>query len=453
VAPAHLDALAGARCGDSAEAEPGGEVTDVTVIADDLTGAADCGIAFALAGLSTFVSIGNAPAPDSAQIVSIDSDTRRLGETEAARQAGEAIRDACRRGSRTLYKKIDSTLRGHVAAELAATFHSAAELAGGERPLVIFAPAFPGTGRITSGGQVIVGGVRLDETEVWRGSGMSGPAEPLAMLRRVGLVAEPIPLDMVRSRLSAAFSALAAKAVQVAICDAEREEDLRRIAEAGAALRQRVVWVGSGGLARHLSAALRLRSRPDATLLPALTRGPVLALVGSRSTIARDQARVLGEAEGVASLDLDPEALLGGPTTDGWARASADVRRKLSAGQDVVLLTALAPQVDLRVGPALAEALGNFAVASADRIGGLVATGGDIARAVLGALGASGLHLLGEVEPGVPIGIANARRPLPVVTKAGAFGSTQTLARCREALKRLMNAGPGASDPAGAGSS
>ena len=121
-------------------------VTDVTVIADDLTGAADCGTAFALAGLPTFVSIGNAPAPDSAQIVSVDTDTRRLAPDEAARQAGEAARDAYRRGTRTLYKKIDSTLRGHVAGELAATFRAAAELAGGEPPLVVFAPAFPGTG-------------------------------------------------------------------------------------------------------------------------------------------------------------------------------------------------------------------------------------------------------------------------------------------------------------------
>jgi len=87
-------------------------VTDLTVIADDLTGAADTGIAFALAGLPSFVSIGNSPPPDSAQIVSVDTDTRRLSRDEAARKSGEAAKDAYRRGSRTLYKKIDSTLRG-----------------------------------------------------------------------------------------------------------------------------------------------------------------------------------------------------------------------------------------------------------------------------------------------------------------------------------------------------
>ncbi len=384
-------------------------MTDVTVVADDLTGAADCGIAFALAGLPTFVSIGNAPAPDSAQIVSVDTDTRRLGRDEAAQKAGEAARDAYRRGSRQLYKKIDSTMRGHVAAELATTFRAAADLPGGEAPLVILAPAFPGTGRTTRDGQVLVSGVPLEQSEVWRKSGMTGPADPVAMLRQAGLVAEPVRLATVRGGaddLRVALSDLVVRGVQVAVCDAEEEDDLRRIAQAGARLRWPVIWVGSGGLARHLPAALGLRPRAGADSRPRLSDGPILALVGSRSTVAREQARLLGTEEGVATLELDVDLLLGGAGGAQWTRAAGDLP-----------------------------------TASADHIGGLIATGGDIARAVLGSLGAGGLHLLGEVEPGVPIGLADARRPLPVVTKAGAFGTPQTLQRCRAALKRLIRAG------------
>jgi D-threonate/D-erythronate kinase len=423
-------------------------MTDVTVIADDLTGAADCGIAFALAGLPTFVSIGNAPAPDSAQIVSVDADTRRLQKGEAAQRAGEAARDAYRRGTASLYKKIDSTLRGHVAAELQETFRAAAELAGGEQPIVLLAPAFPATGRTTRGGRVLVSGVPLADTEVWRKSGMTGAADPVPMLRAAGLVAESLPLDAVRSgrdSLASAFGELAERGVHVAVCDAEEEDDLRRIADAGAHLRRPVIWVGSGGLARHLPAALVLRPRPGGTARARLTSGPVLALVGSRSTVAREQAKVLGAEHGVATFVLEIDDLLGGSARPGWNQAAADVRRALAVGQDVVLVTALAAAVDLEIGPALADALGRFAVGTADRIGGLIATGGDIARAVLGALGAGGLHLLGEVEPGVPIGVADAKRPLAVVTKAGAFGTPTTLQRSRAALKRLIGeAAPGA---------
>ena len=419
-------------------------MTDVTVIADDLTGAADCGIAFALAGLPTFVAIGNAPAPDSAQIVSVDTDTRRLEREEAARKSGEVTRDAYLRGSRHLYKKIDSTLRGHVAAELATTFRAAADLSGGEAPLVILAPAFPGTGRTTRDGRVLVSGVPLEESEVWRKSGMTGPADPVAMLREAGLAAEPVRLSMVRAGsndLRVALSDLIGRGVQVAVCDAEQEDDLRRIAEAGAKLRWPIIWVGSGGLARHLPAALGLRPRAGTDSRPRLPDGPILALVGSRSTVARDQAKLLGAEEGVATFELDVDLLLGGAGSAQWTRAAADLRRALAAGQDAVLVTQLGSDVDLAIGPALADALGRFATASADQIGGLIATGGDIARALLGSLGAGGLHLLGEVEPGVPIGLADARRPIPVVTKAGAFGTPETLQRSRAALKRLIRAG------------
>jgi D-threonate/D-erythronate kinase len=282
---------------------------------------------------------------------------------------------------------------------------------------------------------------------VWRKSGMTGPADPIPMLRTAALKAESVPLETVRSGgpgLVAAMLDLSTRGVHVAVCDADQEQDLRRIADAGAQLRRPVIWVGSGGLARHLPAALGLRPRPGAATRPQIGRGPVLALVGSRSTVAREQARLLGAEEGVATFTLDTDVLLDAGGRDRWSKANADVCRTLAAGKDVVLVTALGTNVDIEIGPALAEALGRFAAESADRIGGLIATGGDIARAVLGALGAGGLHLLGEVEPGVPIGIADAQRPLPVVTKAGAFGTPQTLQRSRAALKQLIEGGFGA---------
>ena len=190
-----------------------------------------------------------------------------------------------------------------------------------------------------------------------------------------------------------------------------------------------------------MPAALGLRPRAGSDAKPRLSNGPILALVGSRSTVAREQARILGADDEVETFELDTALLLGGAENAEWVRTAADVRRTLAAGQDVVLVTSLGSTVDLEIGPALAEALGRFATESAEQIGGLIATGGDIARAVLGSLGAGGLHLFGEVEPGVPMGLADARRPLPVVTKAGAFGTPQTLQRCRVALKRLIRAG------------
>jgi uncharacterized protein YgbK (DUF1537 family) len=157
----------------------------------------------------------------------------------------------------------------------------------------------------------------------------------------------------------------------------------------------------------------------------------VLALVGSRSSVAREQARTLAAEPGVEGVVLDPSALLAGVEEPGRTLDAA-----LASGRDVVATVGEAP-IPLEQGPSMAAGLARLAARHAARLGGLVATGGDVARAALAALGATGLHLVGEVEAGVPLGVADAPRPLYVVTKAGAFGSPETLSRCRAALKAL----------------
>jgi uncharacterized protein YgbK (DUF1537 family) len=61
--------------------------------------------------------------------------------------------------------------------------------------------------------------------------------------------------------------------------------------------------------------------------------------------------------------------------------------------------------------------------------GALVVTGGATARFVCERLGAYGVRLQGEVEPGVPQGILQGGlwHGLRVVTKAGGFGTPETL--------------------------
>src|SRR3954471_13906664 len=103
---------------------------EVTIIADDLTGAADCGIAFTLAGVPTFVVFGGAQAAATSRVVAVDTDSRALPGPAAAERAYAAARRACQKGSRTLYKKIDSTLRGNVGPEVAATFRAVSEALG-----------------------------------------------------------------------------------------------------------------------------------------------------------------------------------------------------------------------------------------------------------------------------------------------------------------------------------
>ena len=392
---------------------------EITVIADDLTGAADCGIAFALAGLPTFVAFSaRVTPPAGAQVVAVDTDSRAASATEAAARVRAAAAAAWSGGARTLYKKIDSTLRGHVGVEVAAALAAGRE--SGRRAVVIAAPAFPALGRTTWQGRVLVDGVPLDHTEVWRKSGMTGEADLAAQLRGAGLSVAKADLAAVRARKLP-------RGADAIVCDADQEDDLRHVAEAGLRLDAPILWVGSGGLSRHLPAALRLE--PAGTASPRFKPrpGPVVTLVGSRSSVAREQARELCALPGTECMEIAPDALFS-------ERDVPEARAALEQGRDLVLVISAGDEVDLSHSLRLATALGRLAAPLTAHAAGAIATGGDIARALLAALGATGIWLAGEVEPGVPIGITNSENPLPVITKAGAFGNPSTLKRCRAAL-------------------
>ena len=113
----------------------------------------------------------------------------------------------------------------------------------------------------------------------------------------------------------------------------------------------------------------------------------------------------------------------------------------LQSGRDVLLMLNGGEHCSNCDWQLLSQALSEIASKCAQYLGALVATGGETARAVLDALGIHRLRLLGEVEAGLPFSVADHWvRPLPVITKAGAFGSPQALVRCRDFLRKVESA-------------
>ena len=73
------------------------------------------------------------------------------------------------------------------------------------------------------------------------------------------------------------------------------------------------------------------------------------------------------------------------------------------------------------------------------RIGRLVLVGGDGAEAVLDALDAQVLRMIGTVQEGVPLAtvMGGPCDGLPVATKAGGFGHDRTLLEVVQSLQSL----------------
>ncbi len=420
------------------------------IIADDLTGAADCAIAFAKRGRESVVAWGkpaeagspataaSAIAGSSVQVLSVDVATRQLPPAQAAKLQVEVLAAHYRPGLR-LYKKIDSTVRGQPAAELAALLAFKPAQTEGRPRLAIVAPAFPGTGRITLNGSIVVQGVPLEQTPLWAREHTYASANLVEILKSAGLSAEVLPLDeqghnpeKVLARLTHALSSGASAVV----CDARSEADLIAVATGSLPIADEVLWVGSAGLAAALATVENPSGKPATSSSLLSGHKNVLVVVGTLAEASRLQAKTLVEAGLVRHLFISPDALFAGPCSTAWQQASKELAAHFAAHQDVLLELEQAANPDLSRGTLLAERLAAFIESAGNGFAGVVATGGDTVFALLSKLGVHGIRLLDEVEPGVPLGITVGAVRIPLVTKAGAFGDAHTLRRSLERLHR-----------------
>ena len=383
------------------------------IVADDLSGAADCAVAAAKTGLESVV-LFDGVLDVQAQVVAVDADTRHLAPAQARAVSAATWRVAAA-PRRLFYKKIDSTLRGNFAAEMSA-------LTGAG--VAIVAPAFPATGRTTHDGRAFVGGVPLERSETWANERMTGEADVVAMLRAQGLAACSVPLREVRGDLRGELSRrVSAAGMQAVVCDAETDADLAAIAAASVGLP--VYWVGSAGLASHLPRAAGIAGR--ARVPEAAVAGPILIVVGSLSAVSRGQASMLRMRAGPASIVAPPAVLRLGEADPQWRRLREDAAAALGAGGDVMVCTGLEEHNDLGHGRAISASLARLLAPLMAGVGALIVTGGETARALLSASGVRGLRMLREIEPGVPLSVTLGGRAIPVVTKAGAFGCASAL--------------------------
>jgi 4-hydroxythreonine-4-phosphate dehydrogenase len=412
----------------------GRSVQSLMVIADDLAGAADCAVA-----CGDGVLMLHADEVGDGRFVAIDADTRWRSAEEAANAMRELVRH--QGGERMLFRKVDSTLRGHVAAELAAILDARRAVIR-EKAVAVFAPSLPSQGRTVIGGKVLVHGVPLDESDVWKREKTKPASTIMETLAVSGLRSSLIALERVRSEPAMLERAMlsAARRAEVVICDAETEADLAAIASASMVLRRGAVWVGSSGLARQLAVAMGWSAR-TAAAVPEFAAGPTLYMVGSMTEIAREQATRLSAVEGVETLRIPAVGFLAG--AEAGVEETRRLERALELGQDVLVFPQCDGLLTYEEGAELARSLGRFVAACSDRIGGLVATGGETARAVLDAWGVTRLRLRGEVEAGVAFSTTERwRRVVPVVTKAGGFGDAETLVRCGEFMRGLKRSAP-----------
>jgi D-threonate/D-erythronate kinase len=152
-------------------------------------------------------------------------------------------------------------------------------------------------------------------------------------------------------------------------------------------------------------------------------------VVGSLSGVARGQLRSLSEGYGCRAVPVsgEPGAL---------EEVLGLAREGLVEGRCVAVHSAEERDPSGAAG-SVVEALAEVAAGLSEEglVDALVLTGGETAVGVGRRLGAVGIRLEGEVEPGIPVGTLIGPSPYRVVTKAGGFGGPDTLVRVVEKLR------------------
>jgi uncharacterized protein YgbK (DUF1537 family) len=408
------------------------------IVADDLTGAADCAIAFGRRGRAAAVSWGEITEASGHQlpVLAYDAASRGLTAAAAAYQHANALARLCEPG-RMLFKKIDSTLRGQPAAEIATALAHLKAHAG--PAFGVFAPAFPATGRTTVNGRILVQGRALEQAEVWQRDHTYPNADLVDVLASAGIWGVKVGLADVRGgELKEILASFAGEGDIVAACDAETDHDLHLIAEASLNISPNIFFIGSAGLA-HALAGLEADNAVAPLQIPP-SRSGTLIVVGSLAGASRAAARALEATGTVAHFPVTPEALLGNDGADRAALAAA-VTARLSSGGDALVEIAMDDRPNMALGTRLAERLADALQSAAPAIGAFAATGGETAATMLSRFGVNGIRLADEIEPGVSLGLTLGRLSVPIATKAGAFGDQHSLIRISERLRVIRTKG------------
>lgn len=425
---------------------------DVVIIADDLTGANATSVLLAKEGYKacTFLRLEAYSEKDGSEfnIISISTDSRAIERQEAYNRVSNVAKFFKDKNVKFFTKRIDSTLRGNIGAEIDAVLDSL-----GENATAVMVSSFPTSGRVTIGGFLMVNSVPLEKTDVAK-----DPKTPVNTSSVQKLVQGQtkynvgyIPLDAVFKgveELKTTFLKEKAKGNKIIIIDATTNEDIDIIAKAVTESGQPVIAVDPG----PFTAALVKELVPK----PAKGRGQkVLVTVGSVSNLTRKQLDELRVSHNPLLVHADPQKLIYQDSREeeiqrvvshllkemdeyeviGMITTSSEAE-VLNLGTIAAELKISEDEVAQKISDGLAVITKRVLEQSGSTIGALYTSGGDVTVAVCKELESAGIAVKDEVLPLAAYGrIVQGRYDhMPIITKGGLVGEANALTKCVDYL-------------------
>ena len=418
---------------------------NIGIIADDLTGADDTALQFHLRGANTQILLDDSVVPEnkvSTQVWAIPTETRNTdahGAYERVKQAAKILVDTY--NVEYFYKKMDSTLRGHISVEALAVLEAL------EWDAAVIIPAFPQEGRTTIGGYHLLKGMPIERTEFAR-----DPRFPIyeshipTVLRNELQNQQDDLVDLIELRtvikgagpILKKMNELIDRGVKLIVVDAISITDIEQVVLAMEKSSYNILPCGSAGCAQVLGNIWLPESENhhQERTIPAL---PKLLVSGSATQTTALQIQKLQDSDDIENtyfIDLKMEDILEGVNDDIVKRVSQNLIKDnvvVVHTSDLTVDSKIISQILFdnelsktqflsKISEYLAT-LTKRVLFSKDAI--LITIGGETSFKCCKAINSNALQIIDSILPAIPLCLDTKAQW--VVTKSGNLGNSNTL--------------------------
>lgn len=425
------------------------------IVADDLTGANATGSLLAKHGLRVGTLMGETTKiePEDFDALAMTTDSRGISATAAKNKISHVMSLFSDIPVGFYNKRIDSTLRGNIGAEIDSILAYLPE-----QTLALVVAAFPSSGRISSGGYLLVDGVPLEQTGV-----ANDPTSPVTQSKITDIIASQsehsvgyIPLKTVMAgepELVVALREQAAANEKIIVLDACTNDDILGIAKAVIESRLAFIAVDPGPFTEALTMETTVQTDTK-------SKQKTLFVIGSASELTRQQIANFQTELAPFTIKIDVTQFLI-PTTKATEieRAVKLVLANLETEDsfliatnlvetDIIDLVKAAETAQISVHDASAfitASLGEIAYRimqqTEQQIGGVYLSGGDVTVAFCEKLAAQGIEVKDEILPLAVYGrlIGGEMDGQIIVTKGGLVGDQHALVTCAKYMQTKLS--------------
>lgn len=418
---------------------------NIGIIADDLTGADDTALQFHLRGANTQILLDYSMLPENkvnTQVWAIPTETRNTDAPTAYEKVKQATKVLAQDlNVEYFYKKMDSTIRGHIAVEALAMLEAL------EWDAAVIIPAFPQEGRTTIGGYHLLKGIPIERTEYARDPRFPIYESHIPTVLRTELQNEQDELvDLIELRtvikgagpILKTMNEMIERGVKLIVVDAMSVTDIEQVVLAMEKTSYKVLPCGSAGCAQVLGNIWlpEMENHMTEKTIPSL---PKLLVSGSATQCTSAQIQKLQDDDDIDNtyfIDLKMEDILEGVTDEIVKRVSENLVKDnvvVVHTSDLTVDSKIISQIlfdnELSKNQFISK-IGDYLAALTKRVlfnrdAILISVGGETSFKCCKAINSNSLQIIDAICPAIPLCLDTKAQW--IVTKSGNLGNSNTL--------------------------